>query len=87
MVRKRARRPCLRKYAYYGLLLFAGEITRPYSEARPSRSNMRYAARAILATLKGKARRPFRYVDKGSLATIGRAAAVGEIGRFHLSGF
>ena len=47
----------------------------------------KYAAKAILATLKGKPRKPFRYVDKGSLATIGRAAAVGEIGRLHLSGF
>ena len=47
----------------------------------------KYAANAILATLKGKPRVPFRYNDKGSLATIGRAAAVGEIGRLHLSGF
>jgi NADH dehydrogenase len=47
----------------------------------------RYAAKTILATLKGKPRRPFRYADKGSLATIGRAAAVGEVGKFHLSGF
>ena len=40
----------------------------------------------ILATLSGKPRPPFRYVDKGSLATIGRAAAVGEVGKLHLSG-
>jgi len=32
-------------------------------------------------------RRPFHYVDKGSLATIGRAAAVGQFGRIHISGF
>jgi NADH dehydrogenase len=30
---------------------------------------------------------PFRYHDKGSLATIGRAAAVAEIGKLKLSGF
>ena len=47
----------------------------------------KYAAKAILATLAGRRRKPFRYVDKGSLATIGRAAAVGEIGKLHLSGF
>jgi NADH dehydrogenase len=47
----------------------------------------RYAAKAILATLNGKPRAPFHYVDKGSLATIGRAAAVGEVGKLRLSGF
>jgi NADH dehydrogenase len=47
----------------------------------------RAAARCIEADLHGKARRPFHYVDKGSLATIGRAAAVGQIKRFHFSGF
>ena len=33
------------------------------------------------------ARSPFHYWDKGSLATIGRAAAVAEFGRIHISGF
>jgi NADH dehydrogenase len=32
-------------------------------------------------------RPPFHYWDKGSLATIGRAAAVAEFGRIHISGF
>jgi NADH dehydrogenase len=32
-------------------------------------------------------RPPFRYWDKGSLATIGRAAAVGQLGKLHISGF
>ena len=31
--------------------------------------------------------KPFRYVDKGTLATIGRNAAVGQIGRVQLTGF
>ena len=30
---------------------------------------------------------PFKYRDKGSLATIGRAAAVGSIGKWYVSGF
>jgi NADH dehydrogenase len=47
----------------------------------------RYVARAISRTLQGKPREPFHYWDKGSLATIGRAAAVGEIGKLHISGF
>jgi NADH dehydrogenase len=33
------------------------------------------------------ARAPFHYWDKGSLATIGRAAAVAEFGKIHISGF
>ncbi len=32
-------------------------------------------------------RRPFHYRDKGSLATIGRAAAVAQFGKIHISGF
>jgi NADH:ubiquinone reductase (H+-translocating) len=36
----------------------------------------------------GNANRPvFQYHDKGSLATIGRAAAVADIGKLHLSGY
>jgi NADH:ubiquinone reductase (H+-translocating) len=47
----------------------------------------KWAARQIVADLKGSAREPFRYKDKGSLATIGRAAAVADLGRVKLSGF
>src|ERR1700688_129794 len=32
-------------------------------------------------------RPPFHYYDKGSLATIGRAAAVAQFGKIHISGF
>ena len=46
-----------------------------------------HVAAAIRADLGGTARPPFRYVDKGSLATIGHSAAVMEIGRFRASGF
>jgi NADH dehydrogenase len=35
----------------------------------------------------GQPLRPFRYRDKGSLATIGRAAGVADFGKVHLSGF
>ena len=47
----------------------------------------RYAGRTIRRDLRGQPRTPFRYRDKGSLATIGRAAAVADLGRFHLSGW
>ena len=39
----------------------------------------RYAAKAVRARLQGRAAPPFRYRDKGNLATIGRAAAVADI--------
>src|SRR6185437_14411464 len=33
------------------------------------------------------AREPFRYVDKGSMATVSRFSAVAKVGRLELSGF
>lgn len=47
----------------------------------------RHAAAMIRADLSGEERRPFRYRNKGELATIGRSSAVGVIGRFRLSGW
>ena len=46
----------------------------------------RYAARAIRARLQGRTPPPFRYRDKGNLATIGRAKAVADVKGLHLSG-
>jgi NADH:ubiquinone reductase (H+-translocating) len=46
----------------------------------------RYAAKAVRARLQGRTPPPFRYLDKGNLATIGRAAAVADIKGFKLSG-
>jgi NADH dehydrogenase len=47
----------------------------------------RYAAKAVGARLKGRTAKPFRYRDKGNLATIGRAAAVADLKGLRLSGF
>jgi NADH dehydrogenase len=47
----------------------------------------RYAARLVRARLRGQNSRPFRYVDKGNLATIGRSKAVADVKGIHLSGF
>lgn len=44
------------------------------------------AAHNILRDLRGRPREPFRYVDRGSMATIGHHRAVAEFGRWHLSG-
>lgn len=45
------------------------------------------AARNISRDLRGQPRVSFRYVNKGTLATIGRKAAVAQFGPIHLSGF
>jgi NADH dehydrogenase len=47
----------------------------------------RHAARMIWADITGAERSPFRYRDKGSLATIGRARAVADFGRIRFGGF
>ena len=47
----------------------------------------KYVAKSIIGETKGKPRQNFHYFDKGSLATIGRAAAVADFGRVHISGF
>ena len=47
----------------------------------------RYAAKVVRARLRGEEPAPFRYHDKGNLATIGRAAAVAEVKGLRLSGF
>jgi NADH dehydrogenase len=44
-------------------------------------------ARNIARDLQGKPRENFHYWDKGSLATIGRSAAVAQFGKIHISGF
>jgi NADH dehydrogenase len=47
----------------------------------------RYAARVVGDRLQGRAVKPFRYHDKGNLATIGRARAVADLHVLRLSGF
>jgi NADH dehydrogenase len=44
-------------------------------------------AQNIAADLRGEPRKNFHYFNKGNLATIGRAAAVAEFGKIHISGF
>lgn len=46
----------------------------------------RYAANLIQARLKGMSLPPFHYQDKGNMATIGRAAAVADLGRLRFTG-
>jgi NADH dehydrogenase len=44
-------------------------------------------AHNIGGELEGEPRKNFHYFNKGSLATIGRAAAVADFGKIHISGF
>jgi len=46
-----------------------------------------FVAKMIARDIAGQAREDFKYLDKGSLATIGRAAAVAQFGKLHMSGF
>jgi NADH dehydrogenase len=46
-----------------------------------------HAAKNIRRAVAGETLLPFRYHDKGSLATIGRAAAVADFGPFKFGGF
>ena len=47
----------------------------------------RLAAENILASMSGATREPFRYVDKGSMATIGRAKAIADVNGRRFAGF
>ncbi|MFZ0951530.1 MAG: NAD(P)/FAD-dependent oxidoreductase [Candidatus Sulfotelmatobacter sp.] len=51
----------------------------------------RYVAKLIRREVRGEngaaSRKPFHYFDKGSLATIGRSAAIAQFGKIHISGF
>jgi NADH:ubiquinone reductase (H+-translocating) len=47
----------------------------------------RYVARTIRGRLRGRSKGPFRYFNKGDLATIGRLKAVADLRGLRLSGF
>jgi NADH dehydrogenase len=56
------------------------------SFSRTSQEGGDFASRSVRAK-DSNSRPAFHYWDKGSLATIGRAAAIAEFGRIHISGF
>ncbi len=74
-------------------ILVAGDLAglmqdgKPLPGVAPAAIQMgKYAAGLIVARLKNEQTKPFRYHDKGSLATIGRNEAVAEIGPLKFSG-
>jgi len=46
-----------------------------------------HAAKNILRAIDKQPLRPFAYFDWGNLATVGRATAIADLGRMHLSGY
>ena len=66
---------------------FTGEDGNPLPGVAPVAIQQgRYVADVIQHDTAPGERRPFVYVDRGMLATIGRAKAVAQIGRLHVSG-
>ena len=47
----------------------------------------KHAAKNILKAVAGRSSDPFHYTNKGNLATIGRKAAVADLGGLRTSGF
>jgi len=71
-----------------GDLALLPEHRPPVPGVAPAAKQMgRLAARNILAALRAKPTRPFRYRDYGQLATIGRSKAVAMIGRLRFWGW
>jgi NADH dehydrogenase len=61
---------------------------KPVPGVAPAAMQMgRYVARVIRARLQGRSLPPFRYKDYGSLATIGRNAAVADFGWLRFGGY
>ena len=70
-----------------GDLALVEQDGRPVPGVAPAANQMGgHAARNILRALEGQPHAAFHYVDKGSLATIGRRAGVADFGRFQLWG-
>jgi NADH dehydrogenase len=65
-----------------------GQDGRPLPGVSPvAMQQARTAARSIRRALEGKDTIAFRYLDKGSMATIGRSRAIAQVQRMHMSGF
>ncbi|WP_417580221.1 NAD(P)/FAD-dependent oxidoreductase [Pelagibacterium sp.] len=66
-----------------------GEDGKPLPALAPvAKQQGQYVAEAIIRQQQGQcAQGPFRYRDWGSMATIGRSAAVGKFGKLEVTGF
>jgi NADH dehydrogenase len=77
-----------RAFAIGDMVTFTHQTGRPLPGVSPVAIQMgeRVAAN-IRASIAGEPMRNFVYIDKGSMATIGRSRAIAEIGRLKLQGF
>ena len=67
---------------------FEGRDGRPLPGLAPvALQQGRKAARNILGDISGGSRKPYRYIDKGMLATIGKNKAVGQFSKIRFTGF
>jgi NADH dehydrogenase len=65
----------------------AGPDGRPVPGVAPvALQQGRHVGRALAGELEGRPREPFRYRDKGQMATIGRSRAIVALGRFEFAG-
>jgi NADH dehydrogenase len=70
------------------MALYTHQDGKPLPGVSPVAMQMgRFVAEQIERDLEGKSRGTFHYVDKGSMATIGRSRAIAEIGKIKLTGF
>ena len=66
---------------------FTGEDGRPLPGVSPvAMQQGRYVADFIKKEINGKSTQPFRYTDKGSMATIGRNTAIAQKGKLKFKG-
>ena len=69
------------------MALFTHQTGKPLPGIAPvAMQQGRYAAELILARTRGKTPPPFHYIDRGTMATIGRSAAVVALGRWRYNG-
>jgi NADH dehydrogenase len=77
-------------FAIGDMALVLGKDGKPVPGVSPAAMQMAsHVARIIeaeLASANPAPRAPFRYWDKGTMATIGRSSAVAQVGKLHLSG-
>lgn len=78
----------------YPMIFVVGDMAHLEQDGRPlpglapvAMQQGAHAARQVRRRwLEGRRTQPFRYVDRGTMATIGRAAAVADLRHVHLSG-
>lgn len=74
-------------FAIGDLANFAHQGEKPLAGLAPVAMQMgTAAAESIIDDLAKRSRRPFHYHDKGTMATIGRSAAVADLGKLKMSG-